>query len=74
MTCGHKKKGDIMDKVTEGFKSIEEMKQEKSTPDAVYAGVKAYSGWKTGKIVSEAEYDAAVKAFESAPMDGEGKG
>lgn len=62
-----------MDKET-GFMSIEEMKKERGTPDAVYAGAKAYSGWKAGKMVTAAEYDAAVEAFASAPMDGEGEG
>lgn len=63
-----------MDQTAEVYKPIEELKQEKGTPDAVYAGMKAYSGWKTGKTVTEVQYDAAVKAFASAPIGEEAKG
>ena len=52
------------------YKSIEDFKQKKGTPDAVFAGIKAANGWQTGKMVTEQEYDAAQKAFYDAPMDG----
>jgi hypothetical protein len=52
------------------YTSIEELKQAKGTPDAVFEGVKAQNGWKTGKMVPEDTYDKAVEDFKTAPMDG----
>lgn len=57
-------------KDSKNYAAIEDLKIEKETSDAVFEGVKAASGWKTGKMVTEKEYDAAVKAFSDAPMDG----
>ena len=37
---------------------------------AVFAGVCAAEGWKSGKSVTEAEFLAAVEKFTSAPMNG----
>lgn len=54
----------------EDKRTIEEFQSQKGTKNPVFAGTKAANGWKTGKVVSEQEYDAAVKAFCSAPMDG----
>ncbi len=34
---------------------------------AVYAGVCAYKGWADGKMVTKAEFDAAVKQYLNAP-------
>lgn len=53
-----------------GYAAIEELKAARGTPDAVFEGVKAANGWKTGKKVTEKDYEEAVKAFEEAPMDG----
>ena len=51
-----------------------ETKETKATktqkPVEAWAEHKAFKGWKTGKSVTEAEYDAAVKAFCKAPADG----
>lgn len=52
------------------YAAIEELKERKETPDAVFEGVKAANGWKTGKMVSEKIYEDAVAAFKNAPMDG----
>ncbi len=52
------------------YVTIEELKVTKDTPDAVFEGVKAANGWRTGKMVTEKAYIEAVKAFEAAPMDG----
>ena len=52
------------------YMTIEELKAQKDTSNAVFAGVKTANGWGTGKMVTEQEYDAAVKAFNDAPMDG----
>lgn len=55
---------------TNEYAAIEELRERHETPDAVFEGVKAANGWKTGKVVTDAVYVAAVKAFGSAPMDG----
>ena len=55
---------------TEGYKSIEELKVMKETPDTVFEGVKAMMEWTNGRQVTEEEYDAAVTEFNSAPIDG----
>ena len=55
---------------TEGYKSIEELKVIKETPDAVFEGVKAMMEWTSGRQVTEGEYDAAVTEFNNAPIDG----
>lgn len=54
----------------EGYAAIEELKAREETPDAVFEGVKAANGWKTGKMVKEKAYQEAVEAFGKAPMDG----
>ncbi len=41
---------------------------------ALYAGVCSAQGWKPGKAVTEAEFLAAIQAFNSAPMGGAAKG
>lgn len=50
--------------------SIEELKQRCETPDAVFDGTKVFQGWKKGKMVTQEEYEVAVKAFQSALVDG----
>ena len=55
---------------TEVYKSIEELKVIKETPDAVFEGVKAMMEWTSGRQVTEGEYDAAVTEFNYAPIDG----
>lgn len=40
---------------------------------ALYAGVCSAQGWKPGKAVTEAEFLAAIQAFNSAPMGGAAK-
>lgn len=51
-------------------KPVGEWAKDKGTDRAILEGVKAFKGWKNGKSVTEAEYDAAVKAFCKAPADG----
>ena len=55
---------------TEGYKSIEELKAIKETPDTVFEGVKAMMEWTNGRRVTEEEYDAAVTEFNYAPIGG----
>lgn len=59
-----------MEGQNEEYSSIEKLKAKKNTSDAVFEGIKAANGWKTGKMVTESTFDNAVKAFEIAPMDG----
>lgn len=54
----------------ECYAAIEELQAREETSDAVFEGVKAANGWKTGKMVTDREYKEAVEAFEKAPMDG----
>lgn len=55
---------------SEKYLKIEELKSMKGTPDAVFEGMKAASGWRGGKMVTEQEYDATEKEFLNAPMGG----
>lgn len=52
------------------YKAIEELKGIHNTSDAVFEGVKAANGWKTGKMVTVEEYEKAVTVFGKAPIDG----
>lgn len=60
-------------KVDVGMKTAEEWALEKQVPSAYLAGVKSNSGWATGKMVTEAEFNAALKAFLNGPADGRKK-
>lgn len=55
----------------ESMKSIEE--QGKTLDRAVFAGVCAKMKWHPGKIVSEKQFQASVKAFLESPINGKGK-
>lgn len=50
------------------FLRIEELKEKRQTPAALYSGTCAANKWGPGKMVTEAEYDAAVSTFKTAPM------
>lgn len=52
------------------YVAIEELKLQENTPDAIFEGVKAANGWKTGKQVTVEVYKKAVEEFNNAPMDG----
>lgn len=52
------------------YSAIEEWRTAEGTSYAVFEGVKAANGWKTGKKVTEEDYKKAVKDFEKAPIDG----
>ena len=54
----------------EAYEAVERLKVKMGTPEAVFEGVKAANGWHTGKMLTEKAYEAAVRAFEHAPMDG----
>lgn len=48
--------------------TIEELRVKKKTSGPIYSGVCTAQSWRPGKIISEADYDAAVKSFSTAPM------
>lgn len=54
----------------ENYETVEQLKEKNGTPEAVFEGVKAANGWRTGKMLTEDTYKKAVDAFEHAPMDG----
>ena len=47
---------------------IAELRKKYHTSRAVFSGVCAVQGWKPGKLVAEADYFAAVAAFNGAPL------
>lgn len=52
------------------FKGIEELKAEQGISDAVFEGVKAANGWKSGRQVESAAFKAAVGEFLNGRIDG----
>ena len=52
------------------YESIETLKIQEKTPDAVFEGVKAANGWNTGKQVTKEAYKNAVELFNKSPRDG----
>ena len=59
-------------RTAEPFKSIEELKEELKVSNAIFEGVKAANGWKAGRQVGTAEFEAAVREFLTAPVDARG--
>lgn len=56
------------------YVEIGELRAKHRIGPALYAGVCSAQGWKPGKAVTEAEFLAAIQAFNSAPMGGAVKG
>lgn len=54
-------------KKTAAVKEIEKHKKELGISNAVFEGVKAANGWKSGKQVTEDEFRKACAAFLKAP-------
>ncbi len=52
------------------LKSIEKLKEELKVSDAVFEGVKAANGWKTGRRVEETAFKDAVTEFRNGRIDG----
>lgn len=52
------------------LKSIEDLKQKLGVSDAVFEGMKAANGWKSGRQVDEKEFEKACELFRKAPVDG----
>lgn len=53
------------------MQTIEQISMKKGTKQSVYYGAITMAGWYAGKLVTEEEYDAAVKKFLKS---GTGKG
>lgn len=47
---------------------IERLREECGVSRPVFAGVCAANGWRPGRVMTEAEFHAAVEAFTGAPM------
>ena len=52
------------------LKPIEEWKKEYKVRNAVFEGMKAANGWRTGKQVTEKDFKAAHHAFTHGAADG----
>lgn len=52
------------------LKAVEEWMIINQTPEAVFHGVLADRGWRSGKMLTNAEYVNAVSAFLQGGMDG----
>lgn len=50
--------------------SIEELKEKNKTPNRVFEGIKAAENWRSGKAVTEADYQKALDGFMKSPMGG----
>lgn len=48
--------------------TIEELQKKNNTSQAIYRGVCVGYGWKSGKMVTEAEYAAAINKFSTSPI------
>jgi len=55
------------------METIEKLKSKLKISNAVFAGVKAANGWRTGKQVTQAEFETAVDDFLNAAVDGRAK-
>lgn len=53
-----------------GLTDIARLREQKNVGWGIFAGVCAAENWRPGKQVTSAEFDAAVKRFRDAPMDG----
>ncbi|EPR07766.1 hypothetical protein [Ruminiclostridium papyrosolvens] len=47
---------------------VDELQRKKKIPTPILNGVCAAQGWKSGKMVEEEEFDAAVKNFSGTPI------
>ena len=60
---------DVVEKIDEVVTdTIENWAKIKKTKDSVIAGTKALFNWKTGKVVTELEYDKALEMFLKSPI------
>lgn len=53
---------------TSKYCSIEQLRDQRGTPAPIFCGMCAAYGWRTGRMVTEAEYDEAVKKFSTTPI------
>lgn len=56
--------------INETYRPIEEWAKDKSSDPVLLEGMKVHMGWRTGKCVTEKEFDSAMKSFAGSPADG----
>ena len=54
----------------EALVQIENLRTKNNTPEHVHIGVCTKMNWKSGKAVTEKEYQAAIEAFLKSPING----
>ena len=64
----NKKNGTTENQLPDSLYPTEELRDKKKTPQSIYIGVCVAYGWKQGKMVTEAEYDEAIKKFSDSPI------
>lgn len=47
---------------------IAQIKERLNVPDSIFQGMAAQEGWRTGKHVTIAEFEQAVKSFLGSPI------
>lgn len=52
------------------MRPVEEWAKEKGVDPIFYEGAKVSMGWKSGKAVTEKDFDAAMDGFINGPADG----
>lgn len=57
-------------KASEQLQAVEALAAARKTPAPVFSGVCSAQGWRQGKQVSPAQYDAAVASFLRSPIGG----
>ena len=50
--------------------TIEQLRLKYKTPAAIHAGAMALVGWRPGKLVTAAEYEAVVRLFRAGAAKG----
>lgn len=55
------------------YETIEKLKTKFKISNAVFAGVKAANGWRSGKQVTQETFEKACDSFLNAAIDGRAK-
>lgn len=56
------------------YETIEMLREKNGISNAVFEGVKAANGWRTGKQVTKSEFEKACRDFKNASIDGRKNG
>lgn len=59
---------ETAEKTTTQFLSIEELRDKKKMSSSDFSGICAAYGWRPGKMVTEEEFDIAIKKFSNSPI------